>query len=121
LIEGLIVEEERSKGRVKFSTYSTYIQFAGGCWFILIALLVMLLFTILGIGSQLWVKYWTGLPVLKKDPMWYVWIYSSLALSYGVFSGIRAFVLCRSNIKGIAVLHETMMRRLLNAPINKFF
>lgn len=53
--------------------------------------------------------------------MWYVWIYSSLALSYGFFSGIRAFVLCRSNIKGIAVLHENMMSRLLKAPINKFF
>ena len=53
--------------------------------------------------------------------MWYVWIYSSLALSYGVFSGIRAFVLSRGNIKGIATLHENMMKRLLNAPINKFF
>ena len=59
--------------------------------------------------------------MLIKEPMWYVWIYSSLALSYGVFSGIRAFVLSRGNIKGIATLHENMMKRLLNAPINKFF
>ena len=57
MIEGLIIEEERSKGRVKFSTYRTYIDYAGGCCFIFIAFTVMLIFTLMGIGSQLWVKY----------------------------------------------------------------
>ena len=51
LIEGLIVEEERSKGRVKFTTYGTYLYYTGGCKFILIVLGVMFLYTILGIGS----------------------------------------------------------------------
>ena len=53
--------------------------------------------------------------------MWYVWIYSSFALSYGFFSGIRAFLLCRSNIKAMRNCHTKMMGSLLNAPINKFF
>ncbi len=53
--------------------------------------------------------------------MWYVWIYSSFALSYGAFSGIRSFVLCRSNIIAMRNLHSKMMGSLLNAPINKIF
>jgi len=53
--------------------------------------------------------------------MWYVWIYSSISISYGIFSGIRAFALTRSNVVAIRNLHSRMISRLLKAPINKFF
>lgn len=53
--------------------------------------------------------------------MYYVWIYTAIACSYGMFSGIRGFVLLRCNIVAIRKLHNNMIKRLLAAPINKFF
>ena len=44
IVDNLIMEEDKQKGKVEFSTYFAYIKHAGGCWFVFIALGVMCLF-----------------------------------------------------------------------------
>lgn len=44
IVDKLILDEDKQKGKVEFSTYYAYIKHAGGCWFVFIALGVMCLF-----------------------------------------------------------------------------
>lgn len=51
---GLIIEEDRQKGKITSKTYLTYIKYMGGWWYVALIVVIKAVFILLTILQNLW-------------------------------------------------------------------
>jgi ABC-type multidrug transport system fused ATPase/permease subunit len=112
-------DEDQEVGKVKLSVYLNYINLMGG--FIIFVILVICVSIWQGLlkCSDLWLLHWTDNQ--HEDDNWYYYgIYIALGLSSIIFIFLRVLILNIYNIKTAKNLHETIIRKLVRAPINLY-
>jgi ABC-type multidrug transport system fused ATPase/permease subunit len=70
-------------------------------------------------GSDIWLTIWTK-EQDKEANFGYFWIYAALGLGSSVFIYFRVLLLTRGALKLSNRLHEEMISRLIDAPINLY-
>ena len=115
-------DENEEVVEVTFGTYTEYIsKYFGGCKFMTIINIAMWFFTIFGIAADFTIGNWTSQPDQTKQ----VWLYSGLSLAFAVLTSLsitmRVGFTYWFAIRADKKLHEHMITKVTNAPINKFY
>lgn len=119
--------EDRNKGSIQVGTMLEYYRYNGGWPFALFLFIQMVLWTSCYIGSNLWMAHWTSASqeaVENNEEFnnyFYLGIYSSLSISYGLLAFIRSWVFVLKNADSANALHNKMASCLIYAPLCQFF
>ena len=120
LIQSLTISEDREKGRMKAATFKIFYQMWGGIRFFSLIVLIAIFKEFAIHGSSPLLAYWGDNPsaftVKSFITVFCIFSFFSLFFQFSVFrlSFLRTFK-CSIN------LHETMLRSVLQAPLNLFF
>lgn len=115
-----MISEDREYGKVSFSVYKNYFDKNGGIFFMILAILIMIVWVFANLGSNIWVDYW----VSANDPQhntFYLEVYAILSLSFGFMCTLRAFILAYRNLVCSRIIHQSIINSLLCAPIVEFY
>lgn len=118
----LIESENKEEIIINWAVYRHYIfEYIGGCCFLTITNFAMILFTMAGIASDYVIGDWAQ----QTDQQSKVVLYSGLSLSFAILTStaiaFRASVTFWFSLKGDKKLHNSMMKKVVSAPINLFF
>jgi ABC-type multidrug transport system fused ATPase/permease subunit len=121
---GLIQEEDRVKGKVSGSTYRNYFDETGYNG----VLVVSVVSALYGVsqGLRIFVDWWQGywakqMSQLEYDALKYGMWYLGFILMCTILSLVRGFVLIEGCIRSSRNMHDELFRRVLSAPINRYF
>ncbi|QLG74461.1 hypothetical protein HG535_0G03440 [Zygotorulaspora mrakii] len=115
--------EKIESGRVKASVYLFYIKACGitGCVLFLSFLILSRLFDLI---ENLWLKRWSEANEKNgsnQDVLKFVAIYALIGICSAAFNNLRTIVmLFFCSIKGSKVLHDTMAKNVMRAPMSFF-
>ncbi|CAK4851271.1 unnamed protein product [Aphanomyces euteiches] len=122
----LVLDEERSSGRVSSEVFQGYLNASGGWLAFWYLIFVLAIWQVLMVSSDLWLSYWssTATQVTQQEFLdqsgYYLGIYTLVSLA-GVFSTVlRSLAVYESGIKASRILFDQMTQALLRAPM-KFF
>jgi len=118
-IHKIISEEERTIGRVKLKVYLNYAKRMGGYIITLIIFFLQIGSEILKVYSDKWLVYWTK--TNSEDTKWAnLRIYFLLGFVSIILSYISVRIQDYRSIYCSRSLHQSMISRLIRAPINLF-
>ena len=123
----LVKEEDRERGAVSSNTYVAYFDNLGinGAVVFGVILFVFSLSQALRIGVDWWQGEWAQAEESKRDDRhstsYYAWIFTGLILVTTVLVVGRSFMFMRVAIQCSRNLHHELFRRVLRAPITRFF
>ncbi|XWS11330.1 hypothetical protein CRYUN_Cryun38cG0074500 [Craigia yunnanensis] len=119
----LVQEEEREKGKVRFSVYWKYITTAYGGALVPLILLAQILFQIFQIGSNYWITWASPVSADVKPPVGsftLIVVYLALAISSAFFVLARAMFLNTAGYKTATCLFKKMHLCIFRAPMSFF-
>ncbi|OQR85879.1 multidrug resistance-associated protein 1, partial [Thraustotheca clavata] len=122
----LIMDEERSKGRVSSKVFTNYMKQIGGWPMVIYLVTVLSMWQGLSIGSDLWLSRWSSTAAVEthdefvSHAHWYISVYAALAFSGVVMTVFRTLSIYIAGLRASRSLFEKMTMALLNAPM-KFF
>jgi ABC-type multidrug transport system fused ATPase/permease subunit len=117
--EGKIIsEEELEQNGVSINVYKRYISALGGAKFVILFSLIMGLWIFTGIASDWWLGLWAQ---TNSNAFYYLSINAALALVSVVFVVLRVLIIFFYSIRASKKLHQSMLSRIMNAPVNLFF
>mmetsp|Transcript_11549 Transcript_11549/g.40382 ORF Transcript_11549/g.40382 Transcript_11549/m.40382 type:complete len:1626 (-) Transcript_11549:176-5053(-) len=116
----LMEAEERRTGAVRFHVWWSYLR-VGGLAFAMLTLLLYTITQIAGLYSSLWVAFWADDAAYIEHPVEY-WMggYAILAGVLGLMAYMRAYLLVWLGIKSSVRLHDSLVKRVLRAPMSFF-
>lgn len=117
----LLTKEERNVGAVEASVYLKYIK-AGGGYVAFAFVYVGYVFTAANSAASIaWVSYWTADPNYERHgKAFYLGMYFMLAVTLGIFTFMRSFLLAFFNVKASERLHNDLLKSILRAPMTFF-
>ncbi|RHY20662.1 hypothetical protein DYB32_009987, partial [Aphanomyces invadans] len=122
----LILEEERSSGRVSTAVFQAYLAASGGWpafWYLFF---VLALWQALMVSSDLWLSSWSSTATkvaptqFLHDAMYYLGIYALLSLGAAFSTVLRSLAVYQAGISASKVLFDQMAASLLRAPMRFF-
>ena len=129
----LLRDEEQMSGRITCSIYDRFFRTHGGYPIIVIIIILAIGVGVANTIAKLFVTNWTdkaedeegeeekdGEIIYKEDNYKYFIKYTLILLSGLVVQLIKEFLVAYANYSGTKYLHETMIYRIIRAPINLF-
>jgi len=118
---GLTKKEEREKGVVKSSVWTTYIRALG----VLSISSLVLLYSISQValvGSSWWLSQWTANTYDQpaNDPWLYIDVYTALSLLAAALVWFRVVVIAVASLRAGKTLHESTLTSVLASPMRFF-
>lgn len=118
----MIKDENEEIIDISFKTYKDYVgKYFGGCAFLLITNFSMQLYAFFSLAADYVVGDWTN----SKDQYAQFWYYSELSLIFAVLTALSITLRVGSilwfSLKSDRKLHEEMITRVVNAPINLYY
>ncbi|KAJ0409782.1 hypothetical protein ATCC90586_005349 [Pythium insidiosum] len=124
----LVQEEDRVKGRVSGKTYRTYFDETGfnGLAVVLVIITVYSSAQALRILADWWQGYWAKqMPRKGIDPSysdsWYAAWYFGFIVMCSIVTLGRGLLLMEACMRSAQNLHDDLFRRVLRAPVNRYF
>ncbi|TMW62200.1 hypothetical protein Poli38472_009693 [Pythium oligandrum] len=125
---GLVQEEDRVKGRVSGQVYRAYFDETGYNGILVGAVLIGVFGIAQGlrIGGDWWQGHWAKqMPRRDIDPdysdSWYIGWYVGFILLCTVATFARGVLLMESSMRSAKNMHDELFRRVLDAPVNRYF
>jgi len=115
----IISEEELEQKGVSMDVYKRYISALGGARFLILFSLIMSSWIFFGIASDWWLGLWAQ--ETESNGFYYLSVNASLALVSVIFVVLRVIIVFFHSIRASKILHESMLSRIMNAPVNLFF
>lgn len=112
-IDDLMLLEDRNKGNLSFSIIKNYIHFNGGIVFLLIMTFFLIVWTMAYLGQTIWMAQWTKESSEHPDTidnLFYLEIYTSLSLTYGLFVFFRSWYLVITSCSSATKIHNKMVK-----------
>eukprot|EP00526_Cylindrotheca_closterium_P003615 CAMPEP_0113627398 /NCGR_PEP_ID=MMETSP0017_2-20120614/14187_1 /TAXON_ID=2856 /ORGANISM="Cylindrotheca closterium" /LENGTH=1399 /DNA_ID=CAMNT_0000537647 /DNA_START=103 /DNA_END=4302 /DNA_ORIENTATION=+ /assembly_acc=CAM_ASM_000147 len=117
----LLTKEERNVGAVEASVYLKYIKAGGGRARFAFVFLAYIFTAANSAASVSWVSYWTADPNYKRHGKeFYLGMYFMLAVTLGLFTFMRSYLLAYFNVKASERLHNDLLKSILRAPMSFF-
>jgi ABC-type multidrug transport system fused ATPase/permease subunit len=118
----LITKEERTIGAVPLSAYLKYIKAGGGYLKFVFVYSGFVLSTLNALAYSAWVTLWTSdFPQYERlSEATYLGVYFVLAVTLGIVTYFRAFVLAQFGVKASETLHHNLLDSILRAPQSFF-
>jgi ATP-binding cassette subfamily C (CFTR/MRP) protein 1 len=117
----LLTKEERNVGAVELSVYLKYIKAGGGYVLFFFVYLGYIFTAATQAGSMSWISYWTTDGTYEFHPRaFYLGIYAALAITLGLFTFIRSYMLAFFGIEASEKLHKNLLSSILRAPQSFF-
>ncbi|XP_063900420.1 ATP-binding cassette sub-family C member 3-like [Zophobas morio] len=116
----LVVEENVEQGDIKLAVFVIYCRAIG--W---ITILLVISIFFIGQGFQIytniWLSRWSSAGAnASKDISYWLGVYTALGLAYSLSNMLTSFSLAFGSIHASKNLHETVVKRLLKAPLSFF-
>jgi len=117
----LLTKEERNVGAVAASVYLKYIK-AGGGYVRFAFVYVAYVFTAANSAASVaWVSFWTADPNYQSHSKeFYLGMYFLLAVTLGIFTFMRSYLLAYFGVKASERLHNNLLKSILRAPMSFF-
>ena len=117
----MVTQEERMVGAVSSSVYRKYLG-AGGGFLKFSLVFVGYCFSIgNGLANASWISYWTSDSDYTRHPQaFYLCIYFGLAVTLGIVTFVRSFLLARFGVNASETLHRNLLDSILRAPSSFF-
>ncbi|CAD8100453.1 unnamed protein product [Paramecium primaurelia] len=120
--EELILKEDRQSGDIDISVYQKYFLYNGGCINYMFLFIVMIMWIIVQLFSNLWIAHWSeDLYYLDYNQKTYMIVYLCLGISQAILAYGRAASIANSSVKSTTIIHNQIIKCLLNAPQCEFF
>ena len=127
----LLRDEEQVAGRINCSIYDRFFRTHGGYPIIVIIVILAIGVGVANTIAKLFVTNWTdnaeeeeeendGDTIYKEDNYKFFIKYTLILLSGLVIQLIKEFLVAYANYNGTKYLHETMIYKIIRAPINLF-
>ena len=114
-------DEIVQSGKVKLQIWIKYFNYIGGFWFLFLILLSNVLWKVCEVGSDYFLSYWTEKENLThKNNSKYLRYYTLLTLLSSLFVFARSYLASTSVISYNKKMHDILLTKLLQAPINLF-
>lgn len=114
----IISEEDQEQSGVSCDVYKRYVSALGGVKFVSLFSFIMASWTFSGIAADWWLGIWAQ---ERSNAFFYLTINAAFALSSVIFVVLRVLVIFYYSIRASKKLHESMLGRIMNAPVNLFF
>nr|QIT08316.1 putative ABC transporter C family member 13 [Siraitia grosvenorii] len=117
-------DEIRKEGRVQLSVYKNYAAFCG--WFITIIICISaFLMQASRNGNDLWLSFWvdttTGRSQMDSSTTPYLVTLCIFCIINSFFTLLRAFSFAFGGLQAAVKVHDTLLKKLINAPIQFFY
>ena len=117
----LLTKEERNIGAVSLSVYMKYLKAGGGYLQFAFVYVAFILTAINQIGNVSWVSYWTtDANYARHSEAFYLCMYFMFAVTLGIFTFARAYLLAAFGVKASEALHKGLLDSILRAPQSFF-
>lgn len=117
----LLTKEERNVGAVERTVYLKYIKAGGGYLLFFFVYLGYIFTAATQAGSMSWVSYWTTDGTYARHTRaFYLGIYFVLAVTLGIFTFIRSYLLAYFGVRASEKLHSDLLSSILRAPQSFF-
>ncbi|RHZ33185.1 hypothetical protein DYB31_007822, partial [Aphanomyces astaci] len=122
----LVLDEERSKGRVSAKVFEGYMQAAGGWWVFASWMVYLSIWQSLTVAGDMWLSRWSGTAAVVSDATFldqsgfYMAIYASLSVGAVAMTVFRTLSIYASGIRASRTLFNQMTTSLLRAPMSFF-
>ncbi|XVE89152.1 hypothetical protein DITRI_Ditri19aG0127600 [Diplodiscus trichospermus] len=118
----IIEAEQRKEGTVELIVYKKYAGFSG--WFIAVVIfLSAILMQASRNGNDLWLSYWvdtTGSSQAKYSTSFYLVVLCIFCIINSSLTLVRAFSFAFGGLKAAVQVHNKLLHKLINAPIQFF-
>ncbi|GLT38273.1 hypothetical protein SLA2020_125310 [Shorea laevis] len=118
----VIEVEERKEGTVELIVYKKYAAFSG--WFVAVVIfLSAILMQASRNGNDLWLSYWvdtTGSSQTKYPTSFYLIVLCIFCVINSSLTLVRAFSFAFGGLQAAVKVHNTLLNRLINAPVQFF-
>lgn len=119
--DSLLTKEERTTGAVSFSVYKKYIMAGGGYSTFALVFLGYCLSIGNGLATTSWISYWTtDIEYIRHSEGFYLGIFFGLAVTLGVVTFVRSFMLAKFGVRASDTLHHNLLDSILRAPQSFF-
>lgn len=119
----IMTSEERDKGAVDNSVYSYYVK-AGGWFWYLILVLIMVAAGGLDVGSSFWLAFWSDQTLTRNldsnDNLYYLNMYALICMLNVICLTIRGLILAQHRLGTSLKLHSELLVSILGAPVSFF-
>lgn len=117
----LVTKEERATGAVSWSIYRKYLKAGGGYWKFAVVYLGYCLSIGNGLATTSWISYWTSdADYVRHSEGFYLGIFFGLAVTLGIVTFFRSFMLARFGVSASNSLHHNLLHSILRAPMGFF-
>ncbi|XP_022153504.1 ABC transporter C family member 13 isoform X3 [Momordica charantia] len=116
-------DEMRIEGRVQLSVYKNYAAFCGHSITIIICISAFLM-QVSRNGNDLWLSFWvdtTGRSQMDSSTTFYLVTLCIFCIINSFFTLLRAFSFAFGGLQAAVKVHDTLMNKLINAPIQFFY
>lgn len=120
----LMTEEEREKGAVALRVYLAYAK-ACGAAYVVLALILAVVAQGGIVSADWWLSIWStdrpsGNETADHDVNYYLIGYTSLSIAAVTLTFFKAISIALCCLRGARLLHVTMLRRIIQAPMRFF-
>ncbi|CAB4303490.1 unnamed protein product [Prunus armeniaca] len=118
----IIEVEARKEGRVELTIYKNYATFSG--WFISVVIcLSAILMQASRNGNDLWLSNWVDATRSSRkeySTSFYLVILCIFGIVNSILTLVRAFSFAFGGLRAAVKVHDTLLKRLINAPVQFF-
>ncbi|KAJ3273542.1 hypothetical protein HDV01_004309 [Terramyces sp. JEL0728] len=116
----LMQKEDRATGSVKSNIWFTYINSAGGSFFGIGLLTLIVLLQACNFGNSLWLVIWTNKDISTWDQNRYIAVYIAFGVANSLFTYSYSAWMAFAGVRAAKLLHKNALDRVLLAPISFF-
>ncbi|KAJ6694900.1 ATP-BINDING CASSETTE SUB-FAMILY C [Salix koriyanagi] len=121
-VQEIIEAESRKEGRVELAVYKNYAAFSG--WFITVVIfLSAILMQASRNGNDLWLSFWVdtaGSSQIEYSISFYLVVLCIFCIINSALTLVRAFSFAFGGLRAAVQVHDTLLNKLLDAPIQFF-
>ncbi|OUM60193.1 hypothetical protein PIROE2DRAFT_54778 [Piromyces sp. E2] len=114
--KGIISDEERATGSVKWKIYAAYIKAGGGYIIGIFVLLLVGFIQLTKIGSDMWLVYWTE-DLLNMTPNNYILIYLAWNAGQTLITFFYYVYMANMGIRAAKRVHNNAINKVMKAPV----
>ena len=114
-------DEEQKEGGINLHTWMVFFLYSGGVMYLIYTIFTNVAWKGFEIVGDYFLTYWTSQEHLeKKENYRFLFIYTSISLAGFVFISWRACLMQWGKIKYNIRMHDELLAKLMNAPVNLF-
>ena len=116
----LIKSEDKNKGKIGLEVYKKFIYYLGGYILVFCIIFFAIAWQVSKVLGNLFLTDWSENQTEYKDNLHNFLIYCKLGIGTLFFVFLKDFLISRSTLKLNNILHNSMIVKLIKAPINLF-